>query len=318
MTVVDLFRYYRLAEDLPVVQHSCDTVRLGSAPGRQALLVGVPPSAAQVLARLDGSRTLADVIADLGADRDWLPLFEHLLEHGYLASDGAAKRSRPQSLIPAQRAERPGRGSAQPQRRSTARDDAVVAVYGANALAVRIAELLDDAQVGLVHLPLPDPSCPATLPVPLPTGTRSHIRYYPLATHMRPTATILTDVAGVREASHAAALVRDVVPHLIAVGGVQQAFVGPLVLPQRSPCWNCLQRQGAPGYPAASTATGELHLEVAAVMAARQMLQFVDGNNQPESVGATLRWRASDSAPSRMRWSFHPECACRVYEQRSR
>jgi hypothetical protein len=118
-------------------------------------------------------------------------------------------------------------------------------------------------------------------------------------------------------------LQRSGVPHLVATVRQRTGVVGPLVVPGRTGCLRCgdLHRRDAdPRWPrlAAQLTAGEAPASGAtvtclmtAVVAAVQVLAFLDGTAAPATLDATLELAPPDLLPRLRRWPPHPGCACR-------
>ena len=118
------------------------------------------------------------------------------------------------------------------------------------------------------------------------------------------------------------ALHRDGVPHLVATVRGDTGVVGPLVVPGATGCLRCgdLHRRDADprwprlaaqltgGEPPASGATVTCLL--AAVVAAVQVLAFLEGSTAPAVLDATLEMRPPTLLPTRREWPPHPSCDC--------
>lgn len=109
-------------------------------------------------------------------------------------------------------------------------------------------------------------------------------------------------------------------PHLLVRSLGNAVWVGPLVLPGRTPCVRCtdLTRTDAdPAWPAVLAQLARVRLPLpglltgwAAAVTANQALAFLDGG-QPETTGATLELTAHDGQTRRRSWPSHAECGCR-------
>lgn len=160
-----------------------------------------------------------------------------------------------------------------------------------------------------------DPRPPAVLQQHLPPALRH--RYPP--SHTPPDLVVL---AGARTADQgrAAELVAAMVPHLAVRSGIPRGIVGPLVLPGRSACLNCLDRHRADRDPdwraVAATAPHlpptPLMTQSVAGLAARQVLDWIDGMHRPASMDATLECDAGRLGPARRSWPPHPDCGCHL------
>jgi len=115
-------------------------------------------------------------------------------------------------------------------------------------------------------------------------------------------------------------LLRTDQPHLLVRSLGDAVWVGPLVLPGRTPCVRCtdLTRTDAdPGWPTVLAQLGRLRLRLSALLtgwaasvAAAQALAFLDGG-RPETSGATLELTATDLRTELRSWPSHAECGCR-------
>lgn len=115
-------------------------------------------------------------------------------------------------------------------------------------------------------------------------------------------------------------LVRTDQPHLLVRSLGQAVWVGPLVLPGRTPCVRCtdLTRTDVdPSWPAVLAQLGRVELGLpsllsgwAAAVAAAQALAFL-GGGRPETTGATLEMSGADLRTELRTWPSHPACGCR-------
>lgn len=333
---VDLTAVYALAEGLALVRRDASTVQIGTEPPRRCLLADAPHGAFEVLRALDGRVALGEAIrrsgaptgAEIGAgdgcgtDR-WRQIFADLIAAEFLVPAGRSDRDEPdlrgERLTVVHRY-----GAAAAERIMRSRSDAMVVVEGSGAPAALIADLLAAAGIGRVHLP-PSPLraeqrrggvLPTEFGAPSPSST---VRPYAPAPQMHPTAVVLTG-ADALDPGRAAELVAAVVPHLAVRIGPGAATVGPLVLPGCSACLNCVTRHridADPHWPsvAAAARTGgagaaRVTVHLAAVAAAQQVLELIDGVNLPGTVGASVEHRVGSTLPRRRRWSMHPDCRC--------
>ena len=109
-------------------------------------------------------------------------------------------------------------------------------------------------------------------------------------------------------------------PHLVVRSLGDAVWVGPLVLPGRTPCLRCtdLTRTDAdPGWPMVLAQLTRLRLRLpalltgwAASVTAAQALAFLDGG-RPETTGATIELTAADLRTELRTWPSHAECGCR-------
>jgi hypothetical protein len=328
---VDLTRSYLLSPDLMVIERDATTIQIGTERPRRILLVDAPPRAAAVLDRLDGTRSVAETIAENGGD----PLVWRTLLQALHAADMLVSASRPAPGRPRPTGERAALthryGAAAADRMLTARSDAVVVVDGSGPAAPMLASLLATAGIGHVHPRAPRQGEPRQrydraakiAPTRPPAEWRSppDLRVHRPAPQVRPTVVVLTS-GPPPDAARAAELVTLQVPHLPV--GITQAriLVGPLVLPGRSACLNCLDRyrlEADPGWSTvarrlrdAPVAAAAVPVATAAGLAAEQVLDLVDGLRRPAAVNTTLERRIGQVGMRRRHWRTHPECGCRL------
>jgi ThiF family len=119
-----------------------------------------------------------------------------------------------------------------------------------------------------------------------------------------------------------AGLHRSGVPHLVATVRERTGVVGPLVVPGATACLRCAdlhRRDADPRWPRfaaqltahdppASGATVTCLLT--AVVAAVQVLAFLDGTAAPAVLDTVLELRPPELLPRARRWPPHPDCGC--------
>lgn len=316
---IDFSAGYALAPDLAVVRRGDGTIQIGTEQPRRVLIADAPPHAAGVLAHLAGAERLSDAIEQLGGDAEqWRRVFRRLAQRRLLEPVPARSACPPHltgewmTLI-----HRLGRAAA--DRVLSARADATVVIEGSGTVADAVGGLLDAAGIGRIHQWAgPDAPPPGPTPHAGPGGQAAQgVRHQRPATQMRPDVMVL---AGSRPATpgRLAALVSAVLPHLPVVVTNARLIVGPLVLPGRSTCVNCIDRHrrdadpDRPTTPAATPPrTSVLLAHSAAILAAAQVLDFVDAVRRPASIGATLEQVAGSSHPQQRIWPMHEGCRCR-------
>jgi bacteriocin biosynthesis cyclodehydratase domain-containing protein len=202
-----------------------------------------------------------------------------------------------------------------------ARADATVVIEGSGLVADIVGALLDSAGIGAVYQ-WPGPGAAGQSA----TDPREHagadgravrrVRYHRPASQIRPTVVVLAGPHG-PAAGRAAALVAAVIPHLAVRVTSARLMVGPLVLPGRSACANCIDRHRRDADPewsavgaAAPPQPSALLAHSAATLAASQVLDLVDTVRRPDAIGATIEQAAGSSFPQRRVWSMHNECQC--------
>lgn len=109
-------------------------------------------------------------------------------------------------------------------------------------------------------------------------------------------------------------------PHLLVRSLGDAVWVGPLVLPGRTPCVRCtdlVRTDADPAWPAVLAQLGRLRLRLpalltgwAASVAAAQALAFLSGD-RPETTGATLELTAAELRTELRTWPSHAGCGCR-------
>lgn len=346
---------YSLAPGVRPFPRGVDAVQIGTDPPRCLVLHRAPRGAVLVLDALDGTAAAADVLARAEADPSlWRPVLSKLLAAGLLvppddvASSGPDDTSNPSaerdSLVCRFR-------PAEAHRAVQARRDALVVVRGAGSLASAVAALLAAAGVGHVHqqpdralraadrsrMRVPDAGRRAGARADPTSVERSAanehaallaanlrrasptVRVYEPAPHHHPTLVVLAG-DGWPDLAVAAALTRDLVPHLAVSAGRSRAVIGPTVLPGRSSCLSCAHQSRLdrdPHWPAVArevrrggqTASAVL-TSVAACLAGQEALEYLDGLRIPTTVDGTLEWGVGARAARRRSWSAHPQCGC--------
>lgn len=323
-----------------------DTLQLGRAPGRSAVLGGVDPGARAALRLLDGTRDRAQALAgavDAGCPAARAAELLDLLEDAGLLDDAAQDAP---ALVGLSRPERErlladvgslalvrGDGGlpALEHRRTTR-----VRVQGAGRVGTPLALALAAAGVGAVDVVDDELTRPqdtgvgglALTDVGRSRGEaarellRSTVPSLPVEPVAAPHLVVL---ASARADAHdgARALVLAGVPHLVAEVRDTTGVVGPLVLPGRSACLRCLDLTRSdldPAWPALAAqlasapprrepCDGALALAVAA-QAALQVLTLVDGTAGPAALGGTLELALPDWRWRRRSWPLHADCGC--------
>ena len=323
-----------------------ETLQLGAAAARAAVLTGLDPAARAVLGLLDGTRDRPQVVAAATAAGCAAERAEQLLDlletAGLLEDAGAA-------LGPVARVTRAERERLGSDLASLAllrgdgglpaahhRADARVVVLGAGRVGAPLAALLVTAGIGCVDV-VDDRTAAAedTGVGGLGLGDVGRRRGEAARDLLRaaapsagagplPAADVVV-LAPTRseDLDEMRAQVTSGTPHLLAEVRETVGVVGPLVLPGRTPCLRCLDLTRTdldPGWPAvaaqlsspsrARTACdGTLAVAVAA-HAALQVLALVDGTSDPAAVGGTLELALPDYRWRRRSWPVHPACGC--------
>ncbi|GAA3130032.1 TOMM precursor leader peptide-binding protein [Planomonospora alba] len=332
------------------------TLQFGVHPRHSVVLADLEPEVRRWVESLDGVRDLTGVLAaaaeaGIGEERGRV-LLDRLVAGGVVDDAGAApgplrtltlaERDRLQpdldalSLVPGTT---DGGLSVLERRRG-----AQVRVYGAGRVGAQIIALLAASGVGNLCVVDPDTARPQDVVpgglTPAEIGMSRQEGAVAVARRLAPGVTLWTG----REAAHLSdgarrpdlvvlapvrpldgLLVRDLVdwriPHLLVTAFEGAGSVGPLVLPGRSACLDCLdltRRDRDPGWPLVSArlggfpvgeiACGTVPSAVTAAMAAGHALSFLDGHEPPvtnRTVDVLPDWRWKQRS-----WNVHPKCRC--------
>ena len=324
---VDFEASYVLPADLRVVQRDQSTIQIGTEQPRRALLVDAPDHAVAVLSGLNATTTAGQVVARYDGDPlVWRSVLGQLLAAGLLVP---AARSVPRSphLAGERLALIHRYGTAVADRVLTARSDALVVVDGDGPLADSVASLLASSGIGHVHERQPaghDPRRRAERGAPQPDAAwlaAPDVRVHRPAPQVPPSVVVLAD-SRPPDPARAADLVTGLIPHLPVQVTQARLIVGPLVLPGRTACLNCLDRtrtEADSGWPVIVRAMHDdppmpsaLTLQAAAELTAGEILELVDGMRRPASTGATMERRCGEIEVRRRPWEPHPDCGCRL------
>ncbi|MGY1807246.1 ThiF family adenylyltransferase [Blastococcus sp. SYSU D00669] len=335
-----------LPSAVPVLRDGPDAVRVGGVDSADGLLVAAGGGWVRELLRsLDGRRAQRAVLAD--AARDGLDpvavgallgglrsagLLVDLDPADLLAADaGPAAEARTATELPAALAGGPlGWRS---------RRAAAVVVDGATRVGVPLAAVLAASGVGRVSVRDDAPTTAADAVVggltaadegrPRSLAAADAVRRASPLTDLRPIAGGAADLVVLARpwaASDplAAGVHRAGVPHLVATVRGQTGVVGPFVVPGVTSCLRCAdlhRRDADPRWPglAAQLTAGEAPAAGAtvtclltAVVAAVQVLAFLDGAAAPVALEATVELTPPDLLPRVRRWPAHPACGCRA------
>ncbi len=289
--------------------------QLGLDPDRALTVDALDPALALMLDELADPvdpASLVDRAVRRGADAgDARATLAALLEAGVLVDAGSRRR-------------RDGR-----------RDAATVVVTGDGPLAVGIVSGLVGAGVGTVHIDSAGTVCAADLGTGLVDGDRGGGRVGAITAAARrlvpdavvgpPPLRLVPDLVVLADAqAPAPELVRHCVttgtPHLPVRLRDGIGVVGPLVLPGRTACLDCLDlRRTAldPGWPGvAAQLVGRIGradpatVVATAALGTAQALAALDGAAAPPTLDATLELDPTAGVLARVAWSPHPECPC--------
>lgn len=309
----DLPATVRLTRHRTVLDIACDTRVIGLDPATALIVDGLPPPLPALLDRLEQRAVTAELVAEAAAGgvppTTTRALLARLLAAGALVD------------------------AAEVERAARARADAVVIVSGRGALAVGVVTGLLHSGVGRVHTDtggrvhgadLGTGYTDAERGAPRLTATRAAVgRLLPEATTRPPPARDVADLVVLADElpdpAAVATLRADGVAHLPLRLRDGIGVVGPLVLPGRTACLDCLDLARTaldPGWPSVAArlvgrggaadpacATATVGLAVAQVVAA------VEGR-APPTLSATLELDVHAGRLLRRPWSAHPDCPC--------
>lgn len=309
------------------------------------------PPLRRLLEACDGTRDLDALLGyglRLGLARDRvLKLIDRLALDGALddaalstpelARMGVAERARFGPLVAALglRHPLPGGGARALERRTQRQ----VAVHGLGLVGAQVARHLAAVGIGVVRPVDAAPAEPAdTAPGGLEpadagqrrqdavaraiTGLTPSVRTAPTHRHRPPDLAVLAP-AEADPGELVGELAAQTIPYLLVRLGEDEALVGPLVLPGRTPCLGCAERRLAesdphwprvqaqfrappPGYVPPRDAALAL---LAAGYAVRAALGFLDGPD-PAGFATLLRFGPTDPVPRLIRVAPHPDCGC--------
>lgn len=327
-------------------------LQIGVEDRRAVVLRNVTAAMASFIGALDGSRPVADVVAEgpLPAD-DAVELLRALDAHGLLVdlADEQAGRTVPArhpalsgALTPEIHGRALGHLVSSPTAVLDHRARAQVVIVGGNRLGTAIAAILAGSGIGHLGLVHPGavtpsdvvPGGPAADDVgrPRQDALRAAIaRAHPRVTVSAVGAGDCPDLVVLAEAvdpcgDRARMLMRSGTRFLSAVIRERRGIVGPFVVPGESSCLECqdavrrdLDPHWSPlssqllAYPPTPADGGELCLVMlCASLAATQVLQWLDSERLPETLNATLEIALPELIVERRYWPRHTDCPCRI------
>jgi ThiF family len=332
----------------PLLRSGTAAVQIGGVDSTDGVLVcRADRRTAALLRSLDGRRTQRTVLADAAREGHDTAAVAELLESlratgllvdlepaDLLASDaGPAAAARTAAELPAV-ARRPGNASWRARRAATVLVDgatrvgaplaALLAASGIGHVSVRDTGLVGAGDAVVGGLTAADEGRPRSL------AAADAVRRASPLTDLRPlpdgTAADLVVLARPWAASDplVGAYHRSGQPHLVATVRGQTGVVGPLVVPGGTACLRCgeLHRRDAdPRWPElaaqltaddAPPSGATVTCLLTAVLAAVQVLAYIDGDGAPVTVDATVEVRPPELWPRVRRWPPHPACPCRT------
>ena len=331
-----------LRPGLRLLRRDATTVQLGLEPCRAVLIDDCPVFRA-VLAAMDGVRRYSEVVAAAAADGIDADAAEDMLAglrrcgaiedaDELIGAESVLPLPAQQRLAPdvgalsllsalhvAEPSSRPSgvRGSLQRRRRAR------VGIRGFTGLGRVASRQLASAGIG--GLVLQDPRLCEELAEVAPWTS---VHRWP-STEAVDAVLLVPDAArGVVEPQRreADALLRDGVPHLMAVAYATVARLGPFVIPGTTACLRCLdlaQAETDPAWPAvleqlvtpapvlpgAMPAIDSTLVSLAGVWAALEILALIQAL-PVRTAGATVEVSLAEPSPARRCWPAHPACGC--------
>lgn len=324
------------------------TLQLGIDPVRALVVSGLPPGAATLLDRLDGTVGLDRVLheaASAGFEREGATRLVSALVGAGAVVDAATLTPLPANFDARTRHRlAPDIASLSLLGRDpgivlTRRRGAMVGVYGPARLGLPVATTLAAAGVGRVHVSgrgtvadcdvAPGGFTPDDVGRPRPEAAADVLRRVAPQVDSRPlpprTGDLMVLAGGAADDDELVErLVAAGLPHLVVTVRETTGVVGPLVLPGQSSCLHCAHLHRCdrdPMWPALAaqlTAAPRDRLDVqdtalaATVigLAALQVLAQVDGE-LAQAVDGTLELALPDCRVRRRSWETHPRCGCR-------
>lgn len=297
---------------VPVLTRLDGELQVGCTPGTAQVIRGTSAPLASALRRLDGSRTISDIVRGTGVEPDELnQVVEALSSAGLLEAPSSSGR------------------------RPTA---TTVRLLGAGTTGRRFAEKFVPTAAAALCLIDPEPPVEGLYDHPEATGAES------LRTQLRLTTAVphgmlrigehwsqpgpaaaLTVVALDRlECDRAITdtLLRTDQPHLFLRPAERGVVVGPLVLPGLTACTRCmdLYRCSDPQWPRVLNQLCRTRVQVRPALldwgtatALQQVLAFLSGH-QPEALGSTIELEPDTWLPRVRRWPNHPGCGCQLLQ----
>lgn len=319
---VDLRATYTIPGDLPIVRRGDSTLQIGTEPPRRMMLLDAPAEAAEVLARFDGATSADEAVARSAGDRAaWRSLLAAMLAAGMLLPVGRGAAAVPAHLRGEHLSLIHRFGAAAADRLLGARGDAVVVLEGEGPVAGATAAILAGCGVGHVYHDGRGSRAAGRTARPPAWAAPPDVRVHRPAPQVPPSVVVLAGRTA-PDPARAAQLVTSLIPHLAVSVSPARVVVGPLVLPGRSCCLNCIDRHRTdadPGWPAVARALRELAIlpgalatQVAAELAAGQVLDLLDGQHRPDTVNASVERILGSPQVRRRRWPVHPDCGCHL------
>ena len=328
----------------PLLQVDGNTVQVGGVDSTDGVLLGPAADLGRVLRGLDGRRSQRSVRASAageGLDARLLDAALDALRQADLLTDldpadllavGAGPAAAARAVVELPAAVREPRSAVWRARGLTA-----VVVDGATRVGTPLAAVLSASGVGRVVVRDTGVVAAADVVVggltaadegrPRALAAADAVRRVNPAADLRPLPsgvvadlTVLTRPWAASDPLVAARA--DGGAHLVATVRGETGVVGPLVVPGATSCLRCgdlhrrdaderwprlaAQLTAAEAPPSGSTATCLL----TALLAAGQVLAYLDGTGAPVTLDATVEVRPPDLVPRVRRWPAHPACGC--------
>lgn len=291
------------------------TIVIGDGIPRAHLLTNPPPRALEILHSFIIPQCIADVLADFdGKMQLWEPILAELIQAELLVSDPPPHPIVTEGCRGEQQAQGVMYGPAWAYRAMLARADALLVVVGASPLAHQLITILSAAGVGHIYHDAPERDGRA-IAVGLPATYRHWTRSSRPAPQCPPTIVIFTETT-IQAQSHMATLISSRVPYLVVEATAEYTAVGPCVLPGKTACYSCIQHHyeaiadhGVSAHPIIDPPLlTQLH---AALLAAEQVLTFLDTQSPPPAAKQLTVYPANQAQSVNYPVQFHEQCRCR-------
>lgn len=296
------------------------------------------------LRRCDGTRPEETVLAaavDTGIDpASARAVLTALSEHGLLGhcEPGSLPRTEAHLRSPSLReAQALALGGSPGEQALERRSDTLVAITGADRVAHALVDALSAARIGALQalgigagrrrVTLREVAVPGPAETDLGAQAQTALKRHIVRVHgsppTRPRSPLVVATGEYLDAGEEALVRRLGVPYLSVLVSARTAVIGPLTLPGRSACRECIEHTRAqmdPDWPALLTqrehrrreptpVDGAFAMWVAA-LAAMHLLQVIDHDDPGPLVNTTLHIDRATRSVRRRTWAQHPACAC--------
>jgi bacteriocin biosynthesis cyclodehydratase domain-containing protein len=337
---VTAMRRPRLLPGLPVLYRLPGETQVGIDPRYAAVIPDAPPELGRLLHTLDGRDTTEDLLARAGPERQpaLATVLDELALMGLLEDAAVTPSGGLPGRLVADCTDWAVRMREERRLLLRRRAEATVAVYGSGRLAVAIAVLLAGSGIGWVQpsaegVVAPEDLGSGYLDADLGTECQAAIgravrragpeaRCGPLPAGRLPDLAVLTDSV-VPDRGLAANLTAAGVPQLLVRASEGHGVVGPLVIPGRTCCLNCLDLHAMDADPCWLTVATQLigrsqRADLATThtttgIAVGQVLRVLHGSPEAAELpcwGARIEVDSFAGRTERVPTPPHPHCGC--------